>query len=199
VVHSAGARWSAIVALAALLLAASFLVAGPSAEPAAAGVRALDRYVAPDSRCPKDDPHASVAAEQRTTLCLLDYARAVAGLPPLRVAPALMHSAELKAADIVRCNEFTHAACGFEVSRRFADAGYLRGRRSIRIGENLAWGAAAAGSPRGALLGWLGSAKHRANLLSPHWTEQGIAVVERRVFRGVARSRIWVSHFGRRG
>ena len=31
------------------------------------------------------------------------------------------------------------------------------------------------------------------------WTEQGIALVYASNFRGVANSRIWVSHFGRQG
>ena len=51
----------------------------------------------------------------------------------------------------------------------------------------------------GALLGWLDSPKHRANLFKPDWTEQGIALVYVERFRGVASSRIWVSHFGPQG
>ena len=77
--------------------------------------------------------------------------------------------------------------------------GLLPQRHPSRFGENLAWGAVQAGSPRGALLGWLDSPKHRANLFKPEWTEQGIALVYVPSFRGVANSRIWVSHFGHQG
>ena len=110
-----------------------------------------------------------------------------------------MNSAKFKADDIVRCNQFAHDACGFDVRQRFADSGYFRSDIKTRFGENLAWGAVQAGSPRGALLGWLDSDEHRANLFKPEWTEQGIALVYVPTFRGVANSRIWVSHFGHQG
>ena len=110
-----------------------------------------------------------------------------------------MNSAKYKADDIVRCNQFAHDACGFDVRQRFADSGYFRSDIKTRFGENLAWGAVQAGSPRGALLGWLDSPEHRANLFKPEWTEQGIALVYVPSFRGVANSRIWVSHFGHQG
>jgi Luciferase-like monooxygenase len=101
--------------------------------------------------------------------------------------------------------EREHEAYGFEFRTagkrvaRFADSGYFRADASTHFGENLAWGGAEAGSPRGALLGWLDSPKHRANLFKPDWTEQGIALVYVERFRGVASSRIWVSHFGHQG
>jgi uncharacterized protein YkwD len=158
------------------------------------------RYVAPESTCPRaDDLGASIRVEEQVELCLLNYARGVAGVGPLNVSPTLMNSAKYKADDIVRCNQFAHDACGFDVRQRFADAGYFRSDVQSRFGENLAWGGVEAGSPRGALLGWLDSPEHRANLFKPEWTEQGIALVYVPDFRGVANSRIWVSHFGHQG
>jgi uncharacterized protein YkwD len=158
------------------------------------------RYVAPETACPRaDDLGASVRVEEQVELCLLNYARGVAGVGPLNISPALMNSAKYKVDDIIRCNQFAHDACGFDVRQRFADSGYFRSDIRSRFGENLAWGAVQAGSPRGALLGWLDSPKHRANLFKPEWTEQGIALVYVPSFRGVANSRIWVSHFGHQG
>jgi uncharacterized protein YkwD len=158
------------------------------------------RYVAPETACPRaDDLGASVRVEEQAELCLLNYARGVAGVGPLNISPALMNSAKFKADDIVRCNQFAHDACGFDVRQRFADSGYFRSDIQTRFGENLAWGAVQAGSPRGALLGWLDSPEHRANLFKPEWTDQGIALVYVPSFRGVANSRIWVSHFGHQG
>jgi uncharacterized protein YkwD len=85
------------------------------------------------------------------------------------------------------------------VRQRFAESGYFDVAADTAYGENLAWGDARAGSPRGALLGWLESREHRENLLEPKWTEQGVALVYVPRFRGVEGSRIWVSHFGRHG
>ena len=134
----------------------------------------------------------------QTELCLLNYARGVKGLGPLNVAPALVRSAQMKAEDIVRCNQFAHDACGFDVRQRFADSGYFGGEVTTRFGENLAWGGAEAGGARCAS-GRLDSPTHRANLFKREWTEQGLALVYVERFRGVASSRIWVSHFGHQG
>jgi hypothetical protein len=206
--RSSGLLWSAIAAVAAVLLVGAYFGTKLSleAQPAAASPNLLqssgkwDKYVAPDSYCPgKDDLGAPIAVQERTELCLLNYARGVKGLGPLNIAPALMRSAQMKAEDIVRCNQFAHDACGFDVRQRFADSGYFRGEVTTRFGENLAWGGAEAGSARGALLGWLDSPKHRANVFKREWTEQGLALVYVMRFRGVASSRIWVSHFGHQG
>ena len=110
-----------------------------------------------------------------------------------------MSSAKFKADDIVRCNQFAHDACGFDVRQRFADSGLLPQRPPEPLRREPRLGRVEAGSPRGALLGWLDSAEHRANLFKPEWTEQGIALVYVPSFRGVANSRIWVSHFGHQG
>ena len=206
--RSSGLLWSAIAAVSAVLLVGAYFGTKLTLEtqPASASPHRLqssgkwDRYVAPDDYCPgKNDLGAPVAVQERVELCLLNYARGVKGLGPLNIAPALMRSAEMKAQDIIRCNQFAHDACGFDVRQRFADSGYFRADAPTHFGENLAWGGAEAGSPRGALLGWLDSPKHRANLFKPDWTEQGIALVYVERFRGVARSRIWVSHFGHQG
>ena len=132
-------------------------------------------------------------------LCLLNYARRERGLGLLSTSEPLMSSARIKADDIARCGEFSHTACGATVVSAFERASYVSPYESSSYGENLAWGATHAGSPRGALLGWLDSDEHRENLFKADWTEQGIALVHVGEFRGIADSRIWVSHFGRRG
>lgn len=204
--RSSGLLWAAIASVAVVLLVGAFYGTQLAAEadaahaggPTASGK--YNRYVAPESVCPRArDAGAPVAVQQRAALCLVNYARSVDGLRPLSPSPALMQSARLKAADIARCLDFSHDACGLDVRQRFADTGYFRADVPTHFGENLAWGGASAGSPRGSLLGWLESNEHRANLLKPDWTEQGIALVYSANFRGVANSRIWVSHFGRQG
>jgi uncharacterized protein YkwD len=204
--------WAGLGVLSAILLVGAWLFAHAlegAADTTPTPVTARDRataapgdfsgYVAPESECPgAEDLTAAASALEQTEICLLNYARRAAGLAPLQISPLLMRSAEIKADEIVRCNQFSHEACGIDVRQPFADSGYFAPNSESRFGENLAWGGAEAGSPRGALLGWLESPEHRANLLRNDWQEQGIALVAVRNFRGVADSRIWVSHFGRR-
>jgi uncharacterized protein YkwD len=206
--RSSGLLWAAIACVAGVLLVGAFYGTKLTAKaaPADGPTRTLHssgryaRYVAPPEYCAgADDLGASVAVQQQVVLCLVNYARGIEGLGPLNISPALMRSAQLKAGDITRCRDFSHDACGLDVRRRFADSGYFRSDSPTHFGENLAWGAAEAGSPRGALLGWLESPEHRANMFKSDWTEQGIALVYAADFRGVANSRIWVSHFGRQG
>ena len=134
----------------------------------------------------------------RTELCLLNYARGVKGLGPLNVAPALVRSAQMKAEDIVRCNQFAHDACGFDVRQRFADSGYFGGEVTTRFGENLAWGGAEAGGARCAS-GLARLADVPREPLQAGVDGAGLALVYVERFRGVASSRIWVSHFGHQG
>lgn len=203
---TSGIVWAAIAALAAVLLGGAYLglkVLGREAA-AQSSVRSstgeYNAYVAPDSACPGSRAlGAPVAEQQATMLCLIDYARRVRGLDSLATSPALMQSATIKADDIVRCRDFSHTACGTAVVSAFERASYVSPYESTRYGENLAWGATEAGSPRGALLGWLESREHRENLFRAEWTEQGIALVYVGDFRGIEDSRVWVSHFGRRG
>ena len=201
----AASPWTVISGLALVVLGA--VAFGPrllgDAEPRAAALAstgAYARYVAPDSVCPGSrDLDASVAHQQGTMACLLNYARRRHGLAPLAAQRTLMVSAKIKADDIVRCEQFSHTACGATTLSAFERAGYVSPYQSNRYGENLAWGGEAAGTPRGALLGWLESDAHRSNLLREEWTEHGIALVHAADFRGVANSSVWVSHFGRRG
>ncbi len=206
--RSSALLWAAIACVGGVLLVGAYygtklsLEATPTsaARASSAEPSAFARYVAPESYCPgAGDAEASGPDQERVQLCLIDYARGVAGVGPLNVSPQLMRSADLKAADIVRCEAFEHEACGLEVRQRFADSGYFDVAADTAYGENLAWGDAQAGSPRGALLGWLESSEHRENLLEPKWTEQGIALVYVPTFRGVEGSRSGVSHFGRHG
>lgn len=211
--RTSAALWLVILLVGALLLLGAWLslrelarAADTTPEPAVASTLPsvlpdeFTAYVAPTRVCPGlDDLGAPVAAQVQTELCLVNYARRVHGVPVLTTSPMLTRSASLKAGDIVRCSQFSHEACGADVRQSFADSGYFTPTVDSHFGENLAWGGAEAGSPRGALLGWLDSPEHRANMLRADWAEQGLALVYVRNFRGIEDSRIWVSHFGRRG
>jgi len=128
-------------------------------------------------------------------VCLLDYARARRGLKPLGIVYPLNRSSTLKALAIVRCADFSHTPCGKPFAATFDAVGYA-GPVSTSYGENIAWGAGAAGSPRVVVSGWLNSPHHRENLFSPGWAEQGIAVLPVPTFLGSRDVEIWVSQFG---
>jgi uncharacterized protein YkwD len=203
---SSGLVWAALATLMGILLAGAYL--GLNLLDAKAATQTsvrpssgrYDNYVAPESVCPGGEALAApAAAQEETMLCLLNYARRVRGLGELSTVAPLMNSARIKADDIARCRDFSHTACGATVVSAFERGAYVSPYQSSRYGENLAWGAAEAGSPRGALLGWLESNDHRDNLFRADWTEQGIAMLYVGDFRGIADSRVWVSHFGRRG
>jgi uncharacterized protein YkwD len=106
----------------------------------------------------------------------------------------LDRSAELKAADIIRCADFAHAACGKDPHAVADQVGYPQ----VWWGENLALSPGPFAAARVAADGWLNSEHHRENLLDPRWTEQGIAVMTAPEFRGQRDVAIWVSQFGER-
>ena len=149
-------------------------------------------YLAPESACA--EPSDAVSQEQ-TMICLLNYARARRGLPPLQIVAELTRSATLKALAIVSCADFSHTPCGKPFRDAFDAAGYT-GSVSTTFGENIAWGSGAAGSPRVVVSGWLNSPHHRENLFSGDWAEQGISVLSVSRFLGSRNVEIWVSQFG---
>lgn len=72
-------------------------------------------YLAPESACPGGhDRSAALADQQRTMLCLVNWARQRHGLRPLPENPVLSTAARLKARDIRRCSDLSHGACGRE-------------------------------------------------------------------------------------
>jgi uncharacterized protein YkwD len=153
------------------------------------------RYLAPERVCPGGEDRAAPAPEQeRTMVCLLNWARTQRGLRALPVNRVLSSAARLKALDIEVCEDFAHEACGKEADAVTATVGY----RGAGWGENLYAGSSVLGSPRVAVDRWLNSPGHRENLFRAEWSEQGIALRATQSFGGAPEVAIWVSHFGRR-
>jgi uncharacterized protein YkwD len=151
------------------------------------------RYLAPEGTCRGDDVANGPSAERLAAMrCLLDWARRARGLPALSMNPALSTSATLKGNEIVRCGDFSHTPCGTPFDRTFRLAGH-RGRMT---GENIAWGASLAGTPRVLMDGWLHSTGHRENIFRSDWREQGLALVEAEKFLGSGPAAIYVHQFG---
>jgi uncharacterized protein YkwD len=151
-------------------------------------------WLADEATCPGGElAGASTQAQMQTMLCLLNYARGHQGLGPLQSAPFFDMTAAVKAADIARCREFAHEACGKAMNQTAFDGGY-RGA----MGENLYLGEGALGLPRVALDGWLNSPGHRENLLRPDWRFTGIALLEATDVDGIDRGIVWVNQFADR-
>jgi uncharacterized protein YkwD len=142
-----------------------------------------------------DDPNAAPGLQESAMRCLLNDARQQAGLPPLGAVRKLDVSAANKAADILRCNSFSHEACGRDFLYWFRRAGYVGGS-CWWAGENLAWGTGSLGSARSIMKAWLRSPAHRANLLNSNFNQFGISL---RVggISGASDAHVWVNHFGR--
>lgn len=188
-VRSLRARTATAVGVAAT---AAALVGVPSAGAAALGT--YDHLLAPETSCAGQTDHRLPIASQRATMgCMIQYARATHGVRTTTLA-ALDTSAQNKAADILRCKQFSHTACGRSWDYWIKASGV----RFTRWGENIAWGSdsGARSTPRSIMRAWLHSDGHRANLLNPYYTSHGVGLVKG-TFNGYAAG-IWVQHFGTR-
>jgi uncharacterized protein YkwD len=182
-------------AVLAVSVLAGLLAAAPSA-----GAADYERYLASSSVCPgQANPGAKVATKRRAMRCLLNHARKERGLERLGRHRRLDRAARLKLRDNVRCDEFSHTACGKPFISVFKRSGYVTsGTRSYSVGENLAWGQGALGTPRAIVLAWLRSDGHRRNLFSDAWREMGVGVRLDARFVGYENVAIWANTFGRR-
>lgn len=174
-----------------LVLAPSLLLLALLA-PAAS--KAASRMVAPASVCPDQQAlNAPAAAQERTMLCMTNYAREQYGEPPLEANAELEESAREKARDLIRCDEFSHYACGREFTYWMRSSGYLSSK-CWHAGENLAWGVGAYGSVGSIFRAWLRSPTHRENLLGD-FDQVGIDLTVGPL-EGLPGARIWAQHFG---
>jgi uncharacterized protein YkwD len=128
---------------------------------------------------------------------LVNSTRAHYGLHALRRAARLDRSALMKAEEIRSCRSFSHTPCGNSFTRTFQQTGYFRGH--VRVGENLYWGSGGLGTSTNAIVAWLHSPPHRANLLGRSWRDVGIGMVHASSIFGTSDVWIFVLQFGRRG
>lgn len=125
--------------------------------------------------------------------CMVDFARVQTGLAPLTPAPELEQSAGDKAGDILRCNSFSHFACGREFDYWMRQTGYTSAQ-CWRVGENLGWGTGGYGSVRAIFRAWMNSPGHRENILG-EFTQLGVHL-QVGTLEGQPGTRVWTQHFG---
>ncbi len=176
----------------ALLLASATLLAAILAP--SAGAMNLQRLIAPASACAgQNDVDAPIAAQEQTMRCLGNYARERLGMGSLGEAGDLDRSARDKSGDILRCDSFSHYACGRDFTYWMERVGYTSAN-CWRAGENIAWGTGDLGSPSEIFRAWMHSPEHRENILG-HYSQIGIGL-EVGGLEGHSDVHVWTQHFG---
>ena len=148
---------------------------------------------------PNSDNLGQVA---RATLCLINIERKTRGLSTLRPNRQLARAALDHARDMVSRSYFSHETLGGGgFIGRIKARGYLAGRRSWTVGENLAWGGGPTASPRTIVSLWMGSPTHRANILNRRFRDAGLGIVVGAPTRGGRSSEAatYGNEFGTRG
>ncbi len=177
------------------LLAALSLATAPAA-PASGASSDLSRLLAPAGVCPNQaQPTARRGLQIKAMVCMTNYARSQSGLAPLTGAKALFQAADHKASDILRCNEFSHEACGREFTYWSRYFGYISGS-CWTAAENIAWGSGPIGGVRAIFGAWLRSPGHRENILG-RYAQIGIGL-RFGTLEGNAGAHVWVQEFGSR-
>jgi uncharacterized protein YkwD len=120
---------------------------------------------------------ANAAQLARAAFCLVNRERRRRGLRALRSERRLKLAAGRHARDMVARSYFAHRSPGGrDVVDRLRSAGYLRGQGAF-VGETLAWGRGAHGTPLAIVAAWMRSPPHRAVLLSRRYRQIGLAAV----------------------
>jgi uncharacterized protein YkwD len=105
-------------------------------------------------------------------LSLVNKDRASHGLPELHLNPTLNDAAAAKAEDMLKLNYFDHISpLGTKPWHFFKALGY----NYVYAGENLAMNFSDAAELESS---WMNSPKHRENILSPFYSDLGLAVVK---------------------
>jgi uncharacterized protein YkwD len=156
-----------------------------------------------DDACPgaDDSPRsADLRQVEVTTRCLINAVREEKGRSVLGFDRRLARAAATRSADMVEQQYFSHVSPdGQDVVSAVRGTGYIPGRRSWQLGENIGWGPERKGTPADLMHGWLNSAKHRANILSGDFTEVGVGVVRGAPSKSGSGGATYTTIFGARG
>lgn len=152
--------------------------------------------IAPQTACPgQNSLDAPTEVQEKAMRCMTEFARIQAGLGEFTEADQLDLSARGKSGDILRCDSFSHFACGRPFSYWIKEAGYM----SVpcwRVGENIAWGQGEYGTVRSIFQAWMRSQGHRENILGD-FDELGLSLRVGALGERTG-TRVWTQHFGAR-
>jgi uncharacterized protein YkwD len=174
-------------------VAAIDLEGGKAMERPARGASASP-LIAPPGACLNQTTLTASAPDQEEAMrCMTDFARRQAGLTSLAEAEALDVSAREKTLDILRCDSFSHFACGRDFTYWMQETGYTAAS-CWRAGENLAWGVDRQGTVRSIFRALMRSSSHRRNILGDY-SQIGVGV-EVGTLSGRPGTFVWTQHFG---
>lgn len=125
-------------------------------------------------------------------LCLVNRARKGRGLSPFGAPASLARAAGRKSGDILRCDEFSHEACGREFTYWIERVGY----RYCSAGENIAYGSGGYATPRSIFTMWMRSPGHRRNILGS-FEDIGIGL-QVGALEDVTGAHVWTQQFASR-
>jgi uncharacterized protein YkwD len=119
---------------------------------------------------------ATLARHARATRCVINRARALHRLRPLRANGRLMLAAGAHARDMVARAFFGHRCpTGSTPQSRARGVGYGHGR-PMRASETIGWADGAYAVPAEVVRAWLDSPAHRAILLSREFRDIGVGL-----------------------
>ena len=172
-----------------LIVAIALIWAVVPGDVAPAQTTLAQRLTPPTGSCTgKDELDAPLHVQRRAMLCMINSTRRSAGLARLSGMVRLSRSADSRSREILRCNSFSHFACG----RAFTS--WVRRVGCDIGGENLAWGTGYAGTVRSIFRGWMRSPAHRRNIFG-RFAQVGVGL---RVgtLSGYRAAHVWTQHFG---
>jgi uncharacterized protein YkwD len=118
-----------------------------------------------------DNAPSQLAGPDRTAavLCLLNNERQGRALPALRLDRRLSTAARRHSADMVANGYFGHdSRSGASFATRIAATGWMRGRSSWSVAEDLAWGTGGRATPGAIVAAWMASPPHRRAILGAY-------------------------------
>jgi uncharacterized protein YkwD len=156
----------------------------PQARRHAHARRGRSRLAGPDGICQDAELRPSGENLERiraATLCLVNRERASHGERALVPDGQLRQAAQAHTDSMVAGDYFGHeGGPGQTPLQRMIAAGYIYSSRiGYAIGENIAWGSGALGTPRAIVAAWMASPGHRANILDARYRDTAIGVSAR--------------------
>jgi len=156
-----------------------------------------NHLLAPSKTCANQTNLSLSTTDQENVMrCMHNYARLKVGRAALRSNSLLTSSSDAKSYDILRCQQFSHTACGRSMLYHFQRVGYTK-CSTWGAAENITWATGSYATVARRMSGWLHSDGHRNNILSPKYRDLGLGL-RIGTLKGSSGARVWTAHFGYR-
>ena len=111
-------------------------------------------------------------------MCLVNRERAAHGESALQSNAQLQRAAQEHTESMAWSDYFEHLGPGGQTPlQRMRAAGYVSNAGGgFEVGENIAWGTGAEGTPHAIVAAWMGDPGHRANILDARFRDSAIGV-----------------------